>query len=329
MKLFHISTDLTFKEYFIPRIPISRSLNENDTIPRICFSTSIEGCLTSMPDGGIKFKDLYKKQSGCFRLYEIDLDELSTDSYKTAKELWKSGLVEDADDCGEYWILSPIHFKRDASSIIHIDSWEESEDDIIPYDVYVESEKNYGGDYCRAYENMRGQKISSVIFIEDVKYKKVSLKDAFELQKKLNLEFKVESVNNLPSDMDFSFAGDCLHVYLDGILVALLDYYIFEDTFFINQIEVFKGFRGKGIGTSIIKKILCTYPIKYIKGMSTEEAVQFYNNIGCTFYETCKDCSYTGCSKHPQATLDAIESEDICDDYTENNFEITLETITV
>ncbi|RKJ44875.1 hypothetical protein D7Y09_14100 [bacterium 1XD42-1] len=45
---------------FTPRIPENRLPGENDTIPRICFSTKLESALTSMPSGGIALKGLLK-----------------------------------------------------------------------------------------------------------------------------------------------------------------------------------------------------------------------------------------------------------------------------
>lgn len=330
MKLYHVSTDLKFKEYFLPRIPSSRAQNEDHTIPRICFATSIEGCLMSMPDGGTRFEETYINQKGLFRVYELDLDKVNLTNFKTSEELWKAGLVDDADDCGEYWIMSPVYFNRSSSYIIHIDSWGTYLDDIIPYDVYVEGEKTYAGNYCAAYEAIRGKKIPSNVFFEDIVYNKLSKEEEIEARIKHQLDFKMQNVSEItsPEKMEFPFAGECLCVYSNNVLIGLVDYYIFShDTLFINQFEIFKEFSGQGYGTDILRKMLISYPIEYIEGVSTEEASRFYENVGCNFFTTCDTCKYTKCSLHPERVVDGEYLDDFCESYSEYHFKISKDTI--
>ena len=46
MHLFHISDDINQREKtFIPRVPDKIYNGENNTIKRICFSTSMENCM--------------------------------------------------------------------------------------------------------------------------------------------------------------------------------------------------------------------------------------------------------------------------------------------
>ena len=49
MKLYHVSYNKV--DRFIPRVPKERAGGENDDIPRICFSDSIEKCIAAKPSG--------------------------------------------------------------------------------------------------------------------------------------------------------------------------------------------------------------------------------------------------------------------------------------
>ena len=58
MKLYHCSLDMNIIKEFKPRIPCDaiRLDSEDDIIPRICLSTSIEGCLSATPWGRLRIR---------------------------------------------------------------------------------------------------------------------------------------------------------------------------------------------------------------------------------------------------------------------------------
>ena len=48
MKLYHVSLDLTKNtRHFTPRIPKGTTYDEDTSVPRVCFSASLEGALSS------------------------------------------------------------------------------------------------------------------------------------------------------------------------------------------------------------------------------------------------------------------------------------------
>lgn len=97
MKLYHVSMGWTeLSKDFIPRIPESRALHEDDTTKRICLSTSIEGCLSAMADKP------YKSNTK-ITIYECDVDH-----FVDYNELYDSGKVLDAHITKECWYLEPI-----------------------------------------------------------------------------------------------------------------------------------------------------------------------------------------------------------------------------
>ena len=48
IKLYHISVNRLGDEVFYPRVPNERAQFEDDTIPRICVSTSVRGCIKGL-----------------------------------------------------------------------------------------------------------------------------------------------------------------------------------------------------------------------------------------------------------------------------------------
>ena len=62
--LYHLSQ--TEVGLMVPRVP--KSDYEDQTIPRICFSTSIQGCLIGINEN----KDI---QGKCFKVYSTETDE--------------------------------------------------------------------------------------------------------------------------------------------------------------------------------------------------------------------------------------------------------------
>lgn len=109
MILYHVSTDLDHDGLFTPRIPsdIEDGDGEDNTIKRVCFSSSIEGCLGSMPDGGRGLRKYIKKRkSNRFVKVFILCVENFTGTVLSPSSV--SNFVEDAYIHQEYWVLHPV-----------------------------------------------------------------------------------------------------------------------------------------------------------------------------------------------------------------------------
>lgn len=109
--LYHISDNDFGGEYkiFFPRVPSSVYLNnagkplENETIKRVCFSTSIFGALNAI------HHRIYSAHS--FNVYAIPCPFSCDDTKKRYSKYWKRPTkkeVYDAYDTGEIWILAPV-----------------------------------------------------------------------------------------------------------------------------------------------------------------------------------------------------------------------------
>lgn len=103
---------------------------EDFKIPRVCFSTTIDGCIQAMY--GIFYKT-WKKRLGTSRdliVYVHEAEkELEEYKHKTNKEIIDQGLVFDAFLSGEVWVLEPVKLKKIGK--IKIDSMT-LEDTVIP-----------------------------------------------------------------------------------------------------------------------------------------------------------------------------------------------------
>lgn len=115
---FHLSKDSTLNGKTLkPRIPdyISKTkfsednpYYEDDTIPRVCFSNSIEGALNAI----VNINDGMLEVPQGVRYYVYIPDKpISEYKHKTNKELKKEKLVFDASTTGECWITEPVKLK--------------------------------------------------------------------------------------------------------------------------------------------------------------------------------------------------------------------------
>ena len=89
------------KKEFTPRVPLSActDFQENATIPRICFSDSIERCFQA--------KEGILKTGAMFTLYTLQIAENDPDLL-TPAVLFKNDYVPDALESHEYWLVRPI-----------------------------------------------------------------------------------------------------------------------------------------------------------------------------------------------------------------------------
>lgn len=116
MKLYHLSFDLDqpLIKTFTPRIPAGALEDEDKSIPRICLSRNVLGCVNALT--AFKRADIDKNwddKSEAFKaiLYTIDIDAIPSSALIGSLELYERGLVADAIITQEYWCLSPITMK--------------------------------------------------------------------------------------------------------------------------------------------------------------------------------------------------------------------------
>ena len=178
MILYHLSTDLTHNGIFTPNIPTIRMDGEDDRIKRVSTSASIGGCLSGIPDGGMRLDKLVVDQHGYFKCFIIDTDKLGiTDYVLTSQQLFEYGLVEDAETTDEHWILTPFTVPDEDSQLIHIDNWHEDMVDQIPHVIYELADKLYEGDYFEAYNDLIGDRIPCTTQITNVTYTPAYIND--------------------------------------------------------------------------------------------------------------------------------------------------------
>lgn len=91
-----------------PQIPIKTLKTEDNTIPRLCFSSSIENCLKSISEW---FYEKYPYDEVYFNVFTLD-----TENYKGKiiypSDLYLKNLVPDALECQEFWIMEIIKLKN-------------------------------------------------------------------------------------------------------------------------------------------------------------------------------------------------------------------------
>ena len=117
MRLYHISSDVAIRERgFVPRVPmcISDYTLEDTSIPRICFSDSVDGCFTGMPREHLDATNTAGMRKGMrFTLYTLTVKKNSAKNKFIIgpKELERRGLVYDAMATGEHWVLTPVYLR--------------------------------------------------------------------------------------------------------------------------------------------------------------------------------------------------------------------------
>lgn len=131
MILYHVSQDMLHNGIFEARIPDKKLKGEDNTIPRVCFSSSIEGCLSSMPTGGSGLEAHMDDSNNIYKIFRIDTDKYGV-KYMAPEELIMKEFVMDAEVTGEYWILDSFQVKEDDMYYIHLREWEESLEGYTP-----------------------------------------------------------------------------------------------------------------------------------------------------------------------------------------------------
>lgn len=122
MIYYHLSADLSKDGHFIPRAPMDICLFEDNMTERVCVSTTIEGCLSSMPGGFMKEKT--KDFSCVMKLFKIDTNKLNIQDTDilVPEELLENHLVPDSLLTKEHWILKEFIVPSEDISLIKINS---------------------------------------------------------------------------------------------------------------------------------------------------------------------------------------------------------------
>lgn len=128
MSIFHVSENPKLK-ILKPRIPNNILTNEgyeDNTIPRVCFSKSIDQCL--MATGKLLEEKI---------LYVYEPKEYSVLNILENYELIKNNLVPDAKYTGELWVLNEVKIKLLGEiKIVECKDWTQ-------YMVIYNNENNY------------------------------------------------------------------------------------------------------------------------------------------------------------------------------------------
>ena len=120
MKLYHVSYNRVGR--FIPRVPRERADHEDDKIPRICFSDSIERCISAKPSGPTTL-EIAKREGIPVALYVYSIDTEDYDRFELLDpvDVCKHG-VPDAHITHEWWLLREPYIVSE--SIVEVDSFD-------------------------------------------------------------------------------------------------------------------------------------------------------------------------------------------------------------
>lgn len=142
MKLYHVSTEIeTNPIQFVPRVPESRMIGENTTIPRICFSTEIIKCLKSIPDSYDGLYNKYHLQQtmgipALFTVFTTDFNDVEAHHILYPEELMNKGFVPDAIKQQEHWITKELHLSP--SSLIWVEHLVQENDDTQFHEIRLQ-----------------------------------------------------------------------------------------------------------------------------------------------------------------------------------------------
>lgn len=136
-KLYHVSFQCDIVDEFYPRIPENRHSIENSEIGRICLSSSIERCLSAVPNGGVNLENIFWEDgSSLIRVYEFDIKDLNLNNLVSPEYLYQKNLVVDAEINQEYWIVNQ-NLAPSKTYLIKLIDYEEGCSDEISYEDYV------------------------------------------------------------------------------------------------------------------------------------------------------------------------------------------------
>ena len=138
MKLYNVNLEVgNIIKKFEPKIPLIRLRDgsEDSLVPRICLSSSLNGCLSAVYWGGASFEDIVIDYgiSVPIRVYEFDTDDIENNNLITPEYLYKSDKVRDAMINQEYWVINQT-LKPRKTYVIKINNYKEGCEDDISYE---------------------------------------------------------------------------------------------------------------------------------------------------------------------------------------------------
>lgn len=161
MILYHVSTDLTKDGYFYPRMPEIMALWEDNTNMRVCVSTSIEGCISAIPNS---IKGVLNKNNSVCKVFRIDTEKLGIPRVDIidSLELYTDDCVRDAEVTKEHWIMSKFIVPQEDIFYIRINGYESKEIEVIPSFIYLEASES---NYADVWGYITNEKLEDEVFI--------------------------------------------------------------------------------------------------------------------------------------------------------------------
>lgn len=103
IKLYHLSEENYNNKIFKPRIPSSAAENENKTIARVCFSSSMSGAYRAI--------EFYEKGGWSYPLYVHMPENINSAIQNKNVIIPHEDLVFDVHYTNEYWIREKVKLK--------------------------------------------------------------------------------------------------------------------------------------------------------------------------------------------------------------------------
>lgn len=116
-------------DIFKPQIPTALMQGENKTIPRICLSKSIEGCINAASWGHSQIA--YRTENEVFRLYVFDEKDILKENFIDSNKLWEDDLVPDAYLTQEIWVVNQNLKPKSISYFSIGEYWEDYREPIL------------------------------------------------------------------------------------------------------------------------------------------------------------------------------------------------------
>lgn len=116
MELYHISLDLEHNGIFELRIPENAHFyGEESHTPRICFASSLEGCLTALPLGVYNLAERLEESENIIKVFKLDLSKYNIPNHNviSPETLFSKKYVSDARVTGEHWITKSLKFQTE------------------------------------------------------------------------------------------------------------------------------------------------------------------------------------------------------------------------
>lgn len=147
MLLYFITQDLNHNGFLYPRVPHAIRHDENQIINRVNLSSSIGGCLSAIPGGGMHIFELFEKNERFFKVFKIDTDKygINPNNILKPKELYQKNFVRDAILTEEHWLLEPIQVLEEDMQYVFLESYTEFDYDLYTYQF--EQDYLYNADY--------------------------------------------------------------------------------------------------------------------------------------------------------------------------------------